>query len=103
MRGVHRGVLVFTVNSLARSPEAMSAALSIGKGAQLNLALSLERELERTRVRVGVVTVCGAIKAGTFYDPERLADVYWDVATQDAHGFVRDRLVQQLRPGAGDS
>jgi NAD(P)-dependent dehydrogenase (short-subunit alcohol dehydrogenase family) len=103
MRAVDRGVLVFTVNSLARSPEAMSAALSIGKGAQLNLALSLERELEGTRVRVGVVTVCGAIKAGTFYDPERLADVYWDVATQDADGFVRDRLVQQLRAGADDS
>ena len=33
------GVLVFTVNSLARTPEATAAALSIGKGAQLNLAL----------------------------------------------------------------
>jgi len=95
MRGVTRGVLLFTVNSLARSPEAMSAALSIGKGAQLNLALSLERELDDSAIHVGVVTVCGAIKPGTFYDPERLADVYWDVATQDGDGFVRDRLVQQ--------
>ena len=95
MRRVDRGVLVFTVNSLARSPEAMSAALSMGKGAQLNLALSLERELEDTAICVGVVTVCGAIKAGTAYDPERLADVYWDLATQDPRGFVRDRLVQE--------
>src|SRR4029078_5507396 len=36
MQAREHGVLVFTVNSLARSPEAMSVALSIGKGAQLN-------------------------------------------------------------------
>jgi NAD(P)-dependent dehydrogenase (short-subunit alcohol dehydrogenase family) len=94
MQGVEHGVLVFTVNSLARSPEAMSAALSIGKGAQLNLALSLERELEGTPIHVGVVTVCGPIKVGTAYDPDRLADVYWELVTQEPARFERDRLVQ---------
>jgi len=94
MHGADYGVLLFTVNSLARSPEAMSAALSIGKGAQLNLALSLERELEGTSIHIGVVTVCGPIKAGTAYDPDRLADVYWELATQDPAHFERDRLVQ---------
>jgi hypothetical protein len=68
--------------------------LSIGKGAQLNLALSLERELEGRAVRIGIVTVCGAIKAGTAFDPDRLANVYWDLATQDPARFERDRLVQ---------
>ena len=94
MRNAARGVLVFTVNSLARSPESMSAALSIGKGGQLNLALSLERELDGTGIRVGVVTVCGPIKAGTAYDPDRLAEVYWELATQDPARFERDRVVQ---------
>jgi NAD(P)-dependent dehydrogenase (short-subunit alcohol dehydrogenase family) len=93
MQRAGRGVLVFTVNSLARSPEAMSAALSMGKGAQLNLALSLERELEGAPVHIGVVTVCGPIKAGTAYDPDRLAEVYWELATQDPDHFERDRLV----------
>ena len=94
MRHAERGVLIFTVNNLALAPEAMSAALSIGKGAQLNLALSLERELEDTPMNVGVVTICGPIKAGTAYDPDRLADVYWELATQDPARFERDRLVQ---------
>jgi NAD(P)-dependent dehydrogenase (short-subunit alcohol dehydrogenase family) len=93
MQGADHGVLVFTVNSLARSPEAMSAALSIGKGAQLNLALSLERELAGTPIHVGVVTISGPIKAGTAYDPDRLADVYWELATQAPARFERDRLV----------
>jgi NAD(P)-dependent dehydrogenase (short-subunit alcohol dehydrogenase family) len=94
MRGADHGVLLFTVNSLARSPEAMSAPLSIGKGAQLNLALSLERELAGTSIHVGVVTICGPIKVGTAYDPDRLADVYWELATQDPAHFEQDRLVQ---------
>jgi NAD(P)-dependent dehydrogenase (short-subunit alcohol dehydrogenase family) len=94
MRQAEHGVLVFTVNSLARSPEAMSAALSIGKGAQLNLALSLERELAGTPIHIGVVTVCGPIKAGTFYDPDRLANIYWELVTQEPDSFQRDQLVQ---------
>jgi NAD(P)-dependent dehydrogenase (short-subunit alcohol dehydrogenase family) len=93
MQQLDHGVLLFTVNSLARTPESTAAALSIGKGAQLNLALSLERELEDTPIRVGVVTVRGPIKVGTVYDPDRLADVYWESATQDPASFERDRLV----------
>jgi hypothetical protein len=94
MRGAEGGVLIFRVNNLALAPEAMSAALSIGKGAQLNLALSLDRELEDTPMNVGVVTICGPIKSGTAYDPDRLADVYWELATQDPVHFERDRLVR---------
>jgi NAD(P)-dependent dehydrogenase (short-subunit alcohol dehydrogenase family) len=94
MQRAERGVLVFTVNSLALSPEAMSTALSVGKGAQLNLALSLERELEGGPVHVGVVTICGAIKAGTAFDPDRLAEVYWGLATQAPDEFERDRVVR---------
>jgi hypothetical protein len=62
----------------------MSAALSVGKGAQLNLALSLEREREGTPVHVGVVTLCGPIKVGTAYDPDRLANVYWELTTRES-------------------
>jgi NAD(P)-dependent dehydrogenase (short-subunit alcohol dehydrogenase family) len=93
MQGADHGVLVFTVNSLALVPAAAGAALSIGKGAQHNLALSLEAELAGTPIHIGVVTICGAIQAGTAYDPERLADVYWELATQDPTVFERDRVV----------
>jgi NAD(P)-dependent dehydrogenase (short-subunit alcohol dehydrogenase family) len=92
MQTLDHGVMLFTVNSLARNPQATAAALSIGKGAQLNLALSLERELEATPIRVGVVTVCGAIQVGTAYDPDLLSEVYWELATQDpAH--ERDQVI----------
>jgi len=93
MQRLDHGVLLFTVNTLARTPEATAAALSIGKGAQLNLALSLERQLEGTPIHVGVVTVRGPIQVGTAYDPDRLAEVYWELATQDPTSFERDRFV----------
>jgi hypothetical protein len=90
MQPAGRGVLVFTVNRLAREPTAGATALSIGKGAQLNLALSLELELEGTGLSVGIVTICGPIAAGTDFDPDRIADRYWQVANQDPSSFRRD-------------
>ena len=85
-----RGVLVFTVNRLAREPAAGATALSIGKGAQLNLALSLDQELEGTRIHVAIVTICGPIERGTPFDPDRIGEVYWQIANQDPHGWQRD-------------
>jgi NAD(P)-dependent dehydrogenase (short-subunit alcohol dehydrogenase family) len=94
MQPAGRGVLVFTVNRLARTPTAGATALSIGKGAQLNLALSLELELEGTGLSVAIVTICGPIAAGTAFDPDRIADVYWQVANQEATAFRRDWLFE---------
>jgi hypothetical protein len=73
-------VLVFTVNKLARDPAAGATALSIGKGAQLNLALSLDQELGGTGIHVAIVTICGPIERGTRFDPDRIAEVYWEIA-----------------------
>jgi NAD(P)-dependent dehydrogenase (short-subunit alcohol dehydrogenase family) len=84
------GLLVFTVNRLARMPTAGATALSIGKGAQLNLALSLEQELAGSGVHVAIVTIGGPITAGTDFDPDRIAELYWTVANQDPPGFRRD-------------
>ena len=36
---------------------------------------------------------CGPIKSGTAFDPDRLADVYWELVTQHPDHFERDRLV----------
>lgn len=92
MRPSDRGVVVFTVNCLAVTPEAASTAMSIGKGAQHNLALSLDLELEGTGMKVGIVTIAGAIKAGGAFDPAEIAEVYWTIANQDPHRFQRDHL-----------
>jgi NAD(P)-dependent dehydrogenase (short-subunit alcohol dehydrogenase family) len=92
MRPAGRGVLVFTVNTLATHPEAASTALSIGKGAQLNLALSLDLELADTGLHVAIVTITQPIKAGTAFDPANIAEVYWRIAQQAPDAFQRDHV-----------
>lgn len=86
-----RGVLVFTVNKSAREPAAGATALSIGKAAQLNLALSLDRSLDGTGIHVAIVTIGGAIEPGTPFDPDRIAELYWEIANSDPDRFQRDR------------
>ena len=90
MRPAGQGILTFTINCLALYPEAVSAAMSIGKGAQLNLAVSLEAELAETGIKVAVVTITAPIKPGTAFDPSRIAKLYWTVANQDPAHFERD-------------
>jgi NAD(P)-dependent dehydrogenase (short-subunit alcohol dehydrogenase family) len=90
MESVDHGVIVFTINSLASHPVAASTALSIGKGAQHNLALSLELELVDTGIKVAIVTITKPIAPGTDFDPARIAELYWRIAQQPADGFVRD-------------
>ena len=92
MRPVGRGILIFTINCLALHPEAVSAAMSIGKGAQHNLALSLESELADTGIRVAVVTITAPIRPGTPFAPEKIAERYWAVANQDQAHFERDHV-----------
>ena len=97
MRPSRHGVLVFTINCLALHPEAVSAALSIGKGAQHNLALSLESELVETGIRVAVVTITAPIRPGTAFDPRRIAGLYWTVANQPPERFERDHTFAGAR------
>ncbi len=92
MQPAGRGVIVFTVNTLATHPVAASTALSIGKGAQLNLALSLDLELADTGLEVAIVTITQPIKAGTDFDPARIAETYWQVANLDPERFERDHV-----------
>jgi NAD(P)-dependent dehydrogenase (short-subunit alcohol dehydrogenase family) len=90
MRPAGRGILVFTINCLALHPEAASTSLSIGKGAQLNLALSLESDFEETGIKVAVVMITAPIRPGTAFDPEAIAEVYWTLSNQPPDHFERD-------------
>lgn len=90
MEPTGHGTLVFTVNTLALHPEKASTGLSIGKGAQHNLALSLDLELEDTGINVAIVTITHPITPGTPFDPENIAELYWKIANQDPDKFQRD-------------
>jgi len=54
------------------------ASVSVGKAALRALALNLAEEFRETSVRVSTVTIYGRIQANSPFDPDRIADVFWD-------------------------
>jgi short-subunit dehydrogenase len=76
-----QGTLFFTGGGIALNPNPLYASLSIGKAAVRSLALSLAETLEPHGIYVGQVLIADHVQQGTFYDPDRIADVYWELYT----------------------
>ncbi len=83
MRERKRGTILFTGGGLALNPMAQYSSLAIGKAGLRSLAFSLAQELEPVGIVVGTVTVAGFVKPGTYFDPERIADSFWQLHNRD--------------------
>src|SRR5207342_2024365 len=55
------------------------ATVSLGKAALRSAATMLGADLEPDGIRVATLTIAGTIVAGTSFDPERIAERYWEV------------------------
>lgn len=78
-----RGTILLTGGGLALSPMPPFASLAIGKSALRSLAFSLAGELGPAGVHVATVTICGFVKVGTHFDPDAIAEVYWNLHAQE--------------------
>jgi len=81
MRAAGRGTLIFTGGGLALKPSMGTEvpSLATGKAALRAFAHALAGELAPQGVRVATVTVAGTIAPGTAFDPERIADTFFEV------------------------
>jgi short-subunit dehydrogenase len=59
------------------------ATVSLGKAALRSAATMLGADLEPDGIRVATLTIAGQIAAGTSFDPERIAERYWEVVHVD--------------------
>ncbi len=82
MRHRKRGTILFTGGGSAVEPPVQVAALGIGKAGLRNLCFSLARELAYHDIHVATVTIFDHINPGTHFDPDTIAQVYWDLHTQ---------------------
>ncbi|WP_201003225.1 SDR family NAD(P)-dependent oxidoreductase [Paenibacillus glycanilyticus] len=73
------GAILITGGGLALYPNADYSSLSIGKAGVRSLAYSLAQELKPHNVYVGTVTIGGYVSKGTFYDPDDIAERYWQL------------------------
>jgi short-subunit dehydrogenase len=92
MRKSRRGTILLTGGGLALSPMAPLASLSIGKAGIRSLAQSMGAELEVDGIHVATVTICGMVKPGSHFDPDRIADAYWTLHTQEPGKREREMM-----------
>src|SRR4051794_21465021 len=83
MRAAGGGTLLFTGGGFADGLPATLATVSLGKLTLRGLAAMLARELDEDGIHAGSLTVLGQIARGTPFDPDRIADAYWAIRTEE--------------------
>lgn len=76
-----KGVILFTGGGLALEPYPEWASLAAGKAALRSLSFSLFKELSPRGVHVAVIAICGIVENGGPFDPDRISEEYWRLAT----------------------
>lgn len=75
------GTIIFTGGMLALNPVSSRASASISKAGLRNLTFTLADELSPFGIHVATVTIGGVVKQGTFFDPDLIAEAYWEIFT----------------------
>jgi short-subunit dehydrogenase len=83
MRAAGFGTIIVTGGGFADHPIPALATVSLGKAALRSAATMLGADLEPDGIRVATLTIAGQIVAGTAFDPDRIAERYWDVVHSD--------------------
>jgi short-subunit dehydrogenase len=83
MKAAGFGTMIVTGGAFADHPIPALATVSLGKAALRSAATMLGADLEPDGIRVATLTIAGRIAAGTAFDPERIAERYWDVVQTD--------------------
>lgn len=89
MRAAGQGSILLTGGGLALDPTGWLAAasLAIGKAGIRSLAHALHAELAPEGIHAGTVTIAGAVAPGTAFDPDRIAEAYWQLHMDPPGGF----------------
>ena len=94
MRAAGRGTILLTGGGFAFEPLPALASVGVAKAALRNLAFSLAGDLDDAGIHVATVTIGGTITPGTDFDPDRIADVFWDLHTQPREAWARERVIR---------
>ncbi|MHA2787560.1 SDR family NAD(P)-dependent oxidoreductase [Corynebacterium sp. S7] len=87
-----RGTFIITGGGFGHHPSPEYATLSIGKAGVLATSAILHAELAPHNVHATSVTVHGAIAPGTAFDPDTIAETYWQLHTQPAEEWTAETL-----------
>jgi NAD(P)-dependent dehydrogenase (short-subunit alcohol dehydrogenase family) len=81
LRAAGGGTLLVTSGGFADNPVPALASLSIGKAALRAAQTLVAAGVREDGVHAATVTVAGAVKPGTDFDPDRIAELFWTAHT----------------------
>jgi NAD(P)-dependent dehydrogenase (short-subunit alcohol dehydrogenase family) len=95
MKEAGRGTIILTGGGLALDPWPQMTSLSIGKAGMRTLALCLHKELAPFGIHAATVTVAGLVEKGRgHFDPDAIAQVYWELHEQPREKFEAERVIR---------
>jgi short-subunit dehydrogenase len=95
MRAAGAGTILVTGGGFADHPIPALATVSLGKAALRSAATMLGADLAPDGIRVATLTIAGQIAAGTSFDPQRIAERYWEVVHTDGPWQAEFRFTGQ--------
>ncbi|MEV4035619.1 SDR family NAD(P)-dependent oxidoreductase [Streptomyces umbrinus] len=95
-----RGRGTFLVTGGMPEPKPQYVSLSLGKAGVRTLVALLDQQYGPSGVHVASVTVDGPVAPGTDFDPDDIAEHYWQLHTQPRHLWDREALHAGRSSGA---
>lgn len=95
MRIAGKGTLLFSGGGLALAPKPGEGLPALGKAGLRHLALSLAQELASEQLHVATVTIAGWVQPETSFNPDFVAEAYWDLYQEPRDQWRAELL---LRP-----
>lgn len=83
------GTVLLTGGGLALRPSAAWGLLSLGKVGQRTVAGLLSDDLATRGIRVRTLIIAGVLEPGTPFDPDTIADAFWDFHVDPADEVER--------------
>ncbi len=90
MRGRGGGTILITGGGLGLEPYPNWASLSAGKAALRSYTIALHKALTPEEIHVAVIAVCGIVEAGGSFDPDQIAEEYWQLHAESKPNWRRE-------------
>jgi NAD(P)-dependent dehydrogenase (short-subunit alcohol dehydrogenase family) len=81
LRAAGGGTLLATSGGFADNPVPALASLSIGKAAMRSAQTLIAADVRDDDIHAATITVAGAVKPGTDFDPNKIAELFWTAHT----------------------
>jgi NAD(P)-dependent dehydrogenase (short-subunit alcohol dehydrogenase family) len=81
LRAAGGGTLLVTSGGFADNPVPALASLSMGKAALRSSQTLVAAGVEEDGIHAATVTIAGAVKPGTAFDPDNIAELFWTAHT----------------------